>query len=76
VNATSDPQAVDINLPGASLAPEGKLITLTGHNPEATNTIDQPTAVVPVESGLHGVSSSLHHRVPAYTIEVMELDVR
>jgi alpha-N-arabinofuranosidase len=76
VNANSDPQAVDIRLPGASLAPEGKLITLTGHNPEATNTIDRPAAIVPVESALHGVSSSLHHRVPAYSIEVMELDVR
>jgi alpha-N-arabinofuranosidase len=76
VNANSDPQAVDIKLPGANLAPEGKLISLTGHNPEATNTMDQPTAIVPVESALHGVSSSLHHRIPAFTIEVMELDVR
>jgi alpha-L-arabinofuranosidase len=76
VNANSDPEAVDIKLPGASLVPEAKLITLTGHNPEATNTIDQPTAIVPVDSALHGVSSSLHHRVPAYTVEVVELDVR
>jgi len=76
VNATSDPQAVDIELSGANLAPEGKLISLTGHNPEATNTIDRPAAIVPVESALHGVSSSLHHRIPAYTIEVLELDVR
>ena len=76
VNATSDPQAVDIQLPGAKLAPEGKLISLTGHDPEATNTIDRPTAIIPVESALHGVSSTLHHRIPPYTIEVMELDVR
>ncbi len=76
VNATSDPQAVDIKLPGAKLAPEGKLISLTGHDPEATNTIDRPTAIIPVESALHGVSSTLHHRIPPYTIEVMELDVR
>jgi alpha-N-arabinofuranosidase len=75
VNATSDSQAVDIQLPGAKLAPEGKLISLTGHDPEATNTLDRPTAIVPVESALHGVSGSLHHRIPPYTIEVMELDV-
>ena len=76
VNADSDAQTVDIKLPGGSLAPEGKLISLTGHDPEATNTIDRPTAIVPVESALHGVSSTFHHRIPAYTIEVMELDLR
>jgi alpha-N-arabinofuranosidase len=76
VNATSDPQAVEIRLPGAKLAPEGKLISLTARNPEATNMIDQPTAIVPVDGALHGVSSTLHHRIPAYSIEVMELDLR
>ena len=64
------------NCPERSLAPEGKLISLTGHDPEATNTIDRPTAIVPVESALHGVSSTFHHRIPPYTIEVMELDLR
>jgi hypothetical protein len=38
--------------------------------------MDQPRAIIPVESALHGVSSSLHHRIPPYTIEVMALDLR
>lgn len=76
VNASSDAQAVDIKLPGAKLAPEGKLVSLSGHDPEATNTIEQPTAIVPVQSALAGVGADFHHKVPAYTIEVVELDVR
>jgi alpha-N-arabinofuranosidase len=76
VNASSDAQALDIKLPGAKLAPEGKLISLSGKDPEATNTIDQPTAVAPVESALHGVGESFHHRIPPYTIEVVEMEMR
>jgi alpha-N-arabinofuranosidase len=76
VNGSSDAQAVDIKLPGAKLAPVGKLISLTGHDPESTNTMQQPTAIVPVQSTLPGVGTDFHHTVPAYTIEVVELDVR
>lgn len=76
VNGSSDAQAVDIHLPGAQLAPVGQLIRLTGSNPEATNTIDQPKAIVPVESALSGVGAIIHHRVPPYTIEVLVLDDR
>ena len=74
VNGSSDAQAVDIKLPGAKLAPSGKLISLTAHDPEATNTIDQPKAIAPAESALSGVSDSFHHRVPPYSIEVLVLD--
>jgi alpha-N-arabinofuranosidase len=75
VNGSSDAQTVDIKLPGAKLAAEGKLISLSGHDTQATNTIDQPTNIVPAESALHGVSDSLHHKVPGYTIEVLQMDV-
>jgi alpha-N-arabinofuranosidase len=74
VNGSSDAQAVDIKLPGAKPAPEGKLISLSAHDPEATNTLEQPKAIAPVESALQGVSESFHHRVPPYTIEVLEID--
>jgi alpha-L-arabinofuranosidase len=76
VNGSSDAQAVDIHLPDAKLAAVGKLISLSAHDPEATNTIDQPKAIVPVESSLSGVEDSFHHRVPPYTIEVLLLDMR
>ncbi|HLY40775.1 MAG TPA: alpha-L-arabinofuranosidase C-terminal domain-containing protein [Terracidiphilus sp.] len=76
VNASSDAQAVEIKLTGAKLAPEGRLISLSAHDPEATNTIDQPKSIAPVESALGGVADTFHHRVPPYTIEVLVLDTR
>lgn len=74
VNASSDLQAVEIKLTGMNLAPEGKLISLSAHDPDATNTIDQPKAIVPVESALTGVAQTFQHRVPPYTIEVLIVD--
>jgi len=76
VNASSDAQTLDIKLPGAKLAPEGKMISLSGRDPEATNTIDQPTAIAPAESALRGVGELFHHRIPPYTVEVLELEIR
>ncbi len=74
VNGSSDARMVDIKLLGAKLAATGKLISLTAHDPEATNTMEQPKAIAPVESPLSGVGDSFHHRVPPYSIEVLVLD--
>ncbi len=76
VNASSDPQSVDIRLPGSKLSPEGRLITLSAHDTQATNTIQQPSAIIPAESILHGIGASFHHRIPGYAIEVLEIDLR
>jgi alpha-L-arabinofuranosidase len=72
VNGSSAPQAVNIELPGAKLAPTAKLVTLTAHDTQATNTIDHPDQVVPVESTIHGVSNHLHHTMPGNSIQVIE----
>ncbi len=76
VNGSSDPQSVDIRLPGAKLAAAARLISLVAHDPEATNTIDEPKAVAPAESTISGVAETLHHRVPPYSIEVLVLTTR
>jgi len=76
VNASSNPQAVEIELTGTKLAPGGRVISLSAHDPDATNTIDQPKAIVPVESVLNGVGGTFQHRVPPYTIEVLALETR
>ena len=39
----------------------------------ATNTITQPTAIVPVETGLHDVAAQFAHTVPGFGIQVLEL---
>ncbi len=76
VNGSSDPQSLQIRLPGAKLAPSGRLISLTAHNPEATNSINQPTSVVPVETALPTPGNSLRFRTPAYSIEVLEITLQ
>jgi len=76
VNASSDAQAVDLKVTGAKLNPEGRIISLSAHDPDATNTLDQPRAIAPVEGALNGVADTFHHRVPPYTIEVLVLDTR
>ena len=74
VNASSAPQPVDIDLLGAKLAETGTLISLSAHSTQATNTIDQPNQIVPVETALDGVSNHLRHTVPGYAIQVIQLN--
>jgi alpha-N-arabinofuranosidase len=74
VNASSTAQPVDIEFAGATLAATGTLVSLGAHGTQATNTIDQPKAIVPVESALHGVSNHLRHTLPGYSIQVIQVD--
>jgi alpha-N-arabinofuranosidase len=74
VNASTTAQSLEIVLPGAKLAADGKLVTLHAHSTQSTNTIDHPTQVVPVESVLHAVGEKIQHTLPGLSIEVMVLD--
>jgi alpha-N-arabinofuranosidase len=74
VNASSTPLPVEIEIPGAKLAQTGTLITLKANSTQATNTLEKPTQIVPEESALPGVSNHLHHTVPGYAIQVIQLD--
>ena len=76
VNGSSDPQPLQIDLAGAKVASIAKLVSLTAHNMRETNSIDAPERIVPVESTLHDVSTSFHHTLPPYAIQVIEFDVQ
>ncbi|HTW49053.1 MAG TPA: alpha-L-arabinofuranosidase C-terminal domain-containing protein [Acidobacteriaceae bacterium] len=76
VNASTTPQALEIELPGASLAATARLTTLSAHGTQATNSIDQPTNIVPVESELRTPSSQLHLEMPGLSIEVLQIGLR
>ena len=74
VNASSTPQPMRIQLNGAkTIVKSGKLISLSAKTTAATNSITQPTAIFPVESGLHEVAAQFSHTVPGFTIQVLEL---
>jgi alpha-L-arabinofuranosidase len=75
VNASSDPQPVDLNLEGAELRGDAKVLSISAKTPRATNSIDDPERIMPVESKLK-VGERIHHTLPAYTIQVIQFDVQ
>ena len=76
VNAESVPQNVDIKFDGGNLAQNGRLVMLKALSTEATNTIDQPQNIVPIESNLRNIGGDLHYSAPAYSIQVIVVDER
>ena len=52
------------------------MITLSALTNEATNSIEEPTQIVPIESKLRNVSAQFHHTLPGYAIEVLEISLQ
>jgi alpha-L-arabinofuranosidase len=73
VNADSTARVVNIDLDGAKVAATAKVWTLSGKTTQATNSIDNPTALVPVESTT-AAGAKMRVAMPGYAIEVMEID--
>ena len=73
VNAASTAQAVDLKFTGGTLAKAGNLMMMHGRSTQATNTVEQPMNVAPVQSPLPTVGSELHYTAPAYSIQVIQL---
>ncbi|HTV15847.1 MAG TPA: alpha-L-arabinofuranosidase C-terminal domain-containing protein [Acidobacteriaceae bacterium] len=76
VNASTTPQSLDIDLPGASLAAAAKLTTLSAHSTQATNTIDEPRNIVPVDSEVHTASGKIHVEMPGLSIQVLQIGLK
>ena len=76
VNATSLPQALHISLADANnVRATASLTTLSGHTTSETNTITNPERLVPVATQIKA-SDNFNHVVPAYSIQVLELNTR
>jgi alpha-N-arabinofuranosidase len=74
VNGTSDEKPISIDLTGAEhISPEAKLITLSGKTPNATNTIEDPEAIVPVEGTIDNAAARFTYRFAPYSITVLVL---
>ncbi len=77
VNASSLPQDINLQLAGAGkIAGTAPLVSLHALTNEATNTILEPTRIVPVKTQLKNVSADFHHTVPGYSIEVLDIDLK
>jgi alpha-N-arabinofuranosidase len=76
VNAGEAAAPIQFEVKGvASLAPTATALTLGG-DPQATNSIDAPEAVVPVSSNVTGVKSGFTYTIPAHTVVVLTLNAR
>ena len=74
VNATSEVRPIRITLDGAAKVKRvAMLYTLSGKSPNATNTITNPEAIVPVEHKIDTAGAKFEQRFEPYSINVLEL---
>jgi alpha-N-arabinofuranosidase len=74
VNATSDPQPLTIALEGVGkVAPQAQLTTLSGKTPNATNSITNPHAIVPVKRTVAIAGPRFPETLAPYSVNVLEL---
>ncbi len=74
VNTDSRPVTTNINIEGAEIDAEGKLIQLTGDDPSLRNSINNPSNIVPVKSDLT-VSNSFEFNLPALSFQIFKIKI-
>ena len=75
VNASSVPQALDINFSGMNkVMPVAMLISLSGKTNAETNSISAPTQIVPVKTSTPIEGPNFSHTIPPYSVQVLELE--
>ncbi|HBF33313.1 TPA: alpha-L-arabinofuranosidase [Candidatus Sumerlaeota bacterium] len=74
VNGGAIPQDASLELTGIkSLASTGKAIVLTSEKSTDENSFAEPTKVAPKEEKLEGVSATMQHTFPPYSVTVLRL---
>jgi alpha-N-arabinofuranosidase len=74
VNASAEPQPLDLRLAGAErIANVAVLVALKAKTKEATNTITNPENIAPVTATIRGVGPTLRRTVPPYSIQVLKI---
>lgn len=74
VNASSMAQPVEIKLTGAAhVRGNVAVTTLSGRTTQETNSITDPTRIVPVTSRLANAGPTFTHTVPRYSIQVLDI---
>ncbi|MBV8156216.1 MAG: hypothetical protein JO278_01085 [Dyella sp.] len=74
VNGTSNPQRFQIALDGTpNVKRQATLVTMSGKSPNATNTIDHPENIKPVERMVQVAGPKFEYSFVPYSVNVMEL---
>ncbi len=74
VNAADDPQPVHISLNGLrKVSSRGRAVVLTSAGAQDTNTLDEPTRVVPVEQEVRGFGRTFDFTFAPHSFTVLEI---
>jgi alpha-N-arabinofuranosidase len=75
VNAGAQPQQVNISLKGIDhVSPDGLSVVLSSANPTDTNSINDPTKIVPVVSKISGISTTFSPTLAPYSVNVLQIE--
>jgi len=74
VNITSKPDNVEISF-DTPVKPDYEVQLLTAADPDAANSLDEPSAVSPVTTVMTGASQNFTYHAPAYSLSVIKLKV-
>jgi alpha-N-arabinofuranosidase len=77
VNRAAMPQPVRIEFSGlASVDAKGQVVTLSAGVPADTNSITEPTKIVPVTSSVDGLGTTFTRTFPPYSLTVLLLKAK
>jgi alpha-N-arabinofuranosidase len=77
VNRQNTPQSVKITISGAAaVEPEGTATVLKANSPDDTNSVQEPTRIVPVTEKADGLGTDFTREFPPYSITILELRAR
>jgi alpha-N-arabinofuranosidase len=77
VNAVDTPQTVRIEIKGvAAVASEGMAVVLSSASPTETNSITEPTKIVPVTTPVTGLGTSFTRTLGPNSVTVLQLQTR
>lgn len=77
VNRAANPQPVRVEFSGlSSVDAKGQAVTLSASSPTDTNSISEPTKIVPVTSSVDGLGTSFTRTFPPYSLTVLQIKAR
>jgi alpha-N-arabinofuranosidase len=77
VNTAATAQSVRINLKGvAAVSSDGLSVVLTSPNPLDTNSINDPTKIVPVTMKISGLGASFTRDFAPYSINILKIEAQ
>jgi alpha-N-arabinofuranosidase len=77
VNRAATPQPVHIVLSGvAAVEASGQAITMSASSPADTNSITEPSKIVPIVTKVDGLSTNFSRTFPPYSISVLEMKAK